>query len=276
MLLDLRTSTGELIKKPANNSMSKKSRRNALSEGRFVISGKNVVFEALKKNVELDVLHVYKKIGDGEMELILNLARENGVNVRFSDRDEIDRISGSLNNQGVCAFVRKFTTLDLNGGISQLKGITKPRLVIALDSINDPQNLGSIIRTSAAAKVDMILINQARSCPLSEAVFKVSQGGIFHVPIISTPNLVEGIKRFKDIGFWVYGFEAFAPKLYFAEKFTKDVVLVFGSEGEGLRELTKKSCDLMLKIPISGEISSLNVSIATALGIFEVLRQRES
>lgn len=243
-------------------------------EEKIVIYGRNTVLESLNSANPVSEIYIYAQIEKGDKEKFLRLAEEKAVKVRFCERAELLKITGTEKNQGVAGILKKFDVLNLRDGVQAVSEARKPRLVIVLDSLGDPQNLGSVLRTAGAASVDMVVMNDANSCPISGTVFKVSAGGIFHVPVCVC-NISQYIDRLKELGFWIYGFETGGDKIYNRTDMKGDLALVFGSEGEGLRDLTRKKCDFLLKIPIPGRVSSLNVSVSAALGIYEVLRQRQ-
>lgn len=242
----------------------------------IVLCGKNTVLEALKTSADLEKVYVYENLDNNLLNAVSRLAQTSSVALEYLSREELEKVSKTPSNQGLAALLRGYEPLDHRSALSILDKKQGPRIVAGLDSVSDPQNLGAIIRTCAAAGVDLLILNEARSSSISQTVFRVSQGGMFHLPVCCVPNLVNFIKRLKDKGFWVYGFENITDNVYSRIDYPKDCLLIFGSEGEGLRNLTKKSCDMLVKIPISGPISSLNVSVAAALGIFEVLRQRNT
>jgi 23S rRNA (guanosine2251-2'-O)-methyltransferase len=253
--------------------MSKNYRKKT---GGFAICGKNIVCEAMESGRKLSRIFLYRNLGPREKERISLLAGQSGVPVEYRDREDLLRISGTDRNQGIVGILESFSTVEFSEAMETLQEISGPKLVVVLDSINDPQNFGSIIRTASAGNVNLIVTNENRSCPVSETVLRVSEGGAFYVPISVAGNLSQSLKRLKESGFWIYGFEADATGDYYKTDLKGDVALVFGGEGSGLRELTRKSCDMLLRIPIFGKISSLNVAVSAALGIFEVLRQRDT
>jgi 23S rRNA (guanosine2251-2'-O)-methyltransferase len=252
------------------------SLQNKKIDGSYVIWGKNIIFEALRTGQAISKIFIYKGLDHKEKDEMVREAQRHSIGVQLVEREELKTISRTEKNQGIVARISDFKTYDLREGIEYLGSLPRPRLVIILDSIHDPQNLGSILRSSAAAGVNLLMMNDSRSCPISESVFRVSEGGIFHQKIARLPNLVNAIKRLKDIGFWIYGFEADAVQNYWDGDLSGDVALLLGSEGEGMRELSRKNCDIMLKIPITGAVNSLNVAVTSALGVYEVLRQRNS
>ena len=239
----------------------------------YIIYGRNTVKEALATGQDVHSLYVYRGIVDPEISSLDETARARGIAISRVERDVLSKLTGTDKHQGIACRLNSFTTFVLKEILASKKQMDQS-IAVVLDSINDPGNLGAIIRSSSAAGVDFLVMNDKRSCPLSSAVFKTSQGGIFHLPVCREVNLARSMEKLKDSGYWVYGFEAGAQKNYFEADFKGKVALVFGSEGKGLRELTEKSCDMLLRIPIKKSINSLNVSVCAALGIFEVLRQR--
>ncbi len=239
-----------------------------------LIAGRNSVIEALRGDRSLNKLFVQDGIKGGSIGEIISLAKNSGVPVEFVKIEKLNQLADGLRHQGVAAMVApiRFYELDEVLEIAAKKG-EAPFLVL-LDELQDPQNVGAIIRTADAAGVHGVLMPKRRSCPLNAAVAKVSAGAVEYVPVVSIGNISQTIKELKEKGLWVVGADMDGEADYFSSNLKGPVVLVIGSEGKGLGRLVKENCDLLVKIPMRGEISSLNASAAGAILLFEIVRQR--
>ena len=209
-----------------------------------------------------------------KLQAIIDLARKEHVKVKFSSQF---RLAGSrqINHQGVIAKVMPFETLKEESFFSLLSQIDEPFL-LALDSIQDPHNLGAIIRSASAAGVSGIILPKDRCAPLSGTVAKISAGALAHVPICQTTNIVRMLQKLKEKGVWVYGTIKEGGKTIFQTDFSGPVCLVIGSEEKGVRPLVKEQCDFRVTIPMQGELDSLNASVAAGVILFEIVRQKSS
>ena len=201
---------------------------------------------------------------------IVNACRKAGVSVRFAPRAALERAAGTAHHQDVVAVcaAKKYDDLE-----TLVRGREKP-LIVALDSVEDPRNLGAIIRTAVAAGADGIMIPERRAAGLTAAVAHASAGALEHARIARVTNLVRSLLDLKEHGVWVYGFEARAEKSYLDLDYTGSCAIVLGGEGEGLHRLVRESCDLVAHIPLHGPVESLNVSVAAAVVLYEAARQR--
>lgn len=230
----------------------------------------NPILEALKHSPELiNKIFIQKEKRSARIADIIRLARNNSVPFIFVPRNTLDRFSH--HHQGAVAELaaKEFTPLE-----DILQATALPFLVV-LDEIDDPQNLGAIIRSAEAAGVDGIIIPERRSAGLTETVATVSSGALAYVKIARVVNLVRTIEELKKSGISVVGAEASAAKLWFEFDFNQPVAIVLGSEGRGLRPLVRRSCDQLLSIKQVGKVNSLNVASAAAVFFFEVIRQRK-
>lgn len=242
------------------------------------IYGKNSV-EAILKNSErpINKLYILATIKrDNKINYILKIAHDNKIPVTMVSKDKMNKILGeSVNHQGVIASVSPIQYADLDEIIEKSKTSKRLPLFVVLDNIEDPQNLGAIVRTAEVFGADGIIIPKRRSAPVTAAVAKASAGAIEYIPIIQVSNLVATINTLKDNGIWVFGAEFKAES-----KFVYDVdlnipcALVMGSEGKGLSRLVKDTCDVLIKIPQLGKTNSLNVANALSIVLYEVIRQR--
>lgn len=236
-----------------------------------MICGRNPVIEALKSGANLDT--VYIDGNGGSLSVIRRLAKENGVVVKDADDKKLSRLSGGASHQGVVAegACGEYVTVEDILAVSQKKG-TKPFIIIC-DEIEDPHNLGAIIRTAETSGADGVIIPKRRSASLNATVFKTSAGAASYVPVARVSNLASCIDTLKDNGVWIYGTDASGTD-YSETDFTWGVALVIGSEGFGMSKLIQKKCDFMIKLPMLGKINSLNASVAAGIFMYEVLRQR--
>lgn len=238
-----------------------------------MICGRNPVIEALKSGANLDT--VYIDGNGGSLSVIRRLAKENGVVVKDADDKKLSRLSGGASHQGVVAegACGEYVTVEDILAVSQKKG-TKPFIIIC-DEIEDPHNLGAIIRTAETSGADGVIIPKRRSASLNATVFKTSAGAASYVPVARVSNLAAAIDELKEKGVWIYGTDASGSD-YSETDFTGSCGLVIGSEGFGISKLIQKKCDFMIKLPMLGRINSLNASVAAGIFMYEVLRQRRA
>lgn len=234
--------------------------------------GIHAVEEALAAARPLERIVVARGRQGGRIEEIVRQARARGVPVRFEDRVQLDRLAGTREHQGVVALAaakRALTLEDLQASNSR-RG-----LLVLLDGVEDPHNLGAIVRTALAAGADGVVIPERRAAGLTEAVSRASAGALEHLPVARVKNLARAMEQLKETGYWLIGLDERASKNYTQADFTGSVGIVLGSEGEGLHELTRKRCDFLVSIPATGPVRSLNVSVAAGVVLFEVVRQRQ-
>lgn len=250
-------------------NMEKENRNTEKSEN--IICGRNPVMEALKSGANIDT--VYIDGNGGSLGVIRRIAKEKGIVVKDADDKKLSRLSGGASHQGVVAegACGEYVTVEDILAVSQKKG-TKPFIIIC-DEIEDPHNLGAIIRTAETSGADGIIIPKRRSASLNTTVFKTSAGAASYVPVARVSNLASCIDTLKENGVWIYGTDASGTD-YSETDFTGGVALVIGSEGFGMSKLIQKKCDFMIKLPMLGRINSLNASVAAGIFMYEVLRQR--
>jgi 23S rRNA (guanosine2251-2'-O)-methyltransferase len=201
---------------------------------------------------------------------IAALCHDAGVKIRTEPRDTLTRLAQTPAHQGVVAVVRERDFLDLE---DLLTG-TEPRLVLALDGVEDPQNLGALLRTAECAGVDGVLFTERRSAPLSGVAVKASAGATEHLRLARVVNLVRALETLKEHNLWIVGLDERGAQDYDRHDFTSNTVIVLGREGAGLHDLVRRTCDHLLRIPMAGRVDSLNVSAAGAVVLFEAARQR--
>lgn len=233
------------------------------------IYGKNTCIEFLKSKNGIKKIYLQKSVDTKFKEQVLSL----NSNVNFCDKDFLNKITNFKNHQGIVIEIEEFKFVDLEEIINIHNKKNTKAFILILDNIEDPQNLGSIIRSSVCAGVDGIVIPKNHSCGITETVYKVSSGALNHIKICEVSNINQAIKQIKNENIFVYGLEAGEKFMYDAD-LSYNIALVIGSEGNGISKLTKSLCDEILSIPIENKINSLNASVAGAIGIFEVVRQR--
>ncbi len=241
------------------------------------IFGINPVTEALKSGRPVQrLLIAEQRKKDRDVAEIIRLAREVGVEVRMTARDAMNREAPHAVHQGVIAFAaaREYATLDDILKIPAEQGQTA--LFLILDGVEDPRNLGAILRTAEAAGVHGVIIPERRAAGLTETVAKASAGALEYVPVVKVVNIVNTIEELKKSGIWVAAAEAGGTTLYWDADFVRPTALVLGGEDRGVRRLVGEHCDYLLSLPLMGQISSLNVSVAAGVLLYEVLRQRRA
>ena len=230
----------------------------------MIISGRNAVYEMLRAGRKIE-----KVLSTKELESdVQSLIHENKVSYERIDQEQLYRLTKSKTNQGIVAFVPEFQ-------YSELEDILRKEnaFIVIVDGVQDPHNLGSIIRTCECAGVDGIILPKNRACPINATVYTTSAGAIANMKIAQVTNLNETIRQLQKANVWVYALEADGENIFEAN-LTGSVALVVGSEGFGVHHLTKQVCDGILSLPLNGKINSLNASNACAIAVYEVVRQR--
>lgn len=247
-------------------------KENAVRED--LIEGRNAVAEALRAGRTIDKLFVARGETDRTLGRIIARAREKGIPVTECDRRKLDSMSVTHAHQGVIAqaAMREYSTIDEILLYAEERG--EDPFVVVCDEIADPHNLGAILRTAECAGVHGVIIPKRRSAGITAVVDKASAGAAEHIRVARVPNISAAIRELKDRGLWVYGAEAGAPAELWDTSMTGSVCLVIGSEGFGLSRLVRENCDVMVRIPLLGKITSLNASASAAVMIYEVVRQR--
>jgi 23S rRNA (guanosine2251-2'-O)-methyltransferase len=232
-----------------------------------VIAGVHPVREALRAGRAFDRVLIARGAGGPRLQEIIDLARERSITLRFEPREALDRVSNGATHQGVVAVgaAHAYTQLD--------RVLSSAQLLIVLDGVEDPHNLGAIIRTAHAVGAGAVIVPERRAAGLTEAVAKAAAGALEHVPVVRVGNVNQTLEDLKKSGFWIYGLDQRAGDLYTEMDYVQPTAFVMGGEGHGLHELVKKHCDALVRIPMAGAISSLNVSVATGVVLFEWRRR---
>jgi 23S rRNA (guanosine2251-2'-O)-methyltransferase len=237
--------------------------------------GIHSVREALVAGHALDRVVIARGRHGERIEEIVRLARRQGVSVRFEDRQQVDRLASSRNHQGVVAFLASQSAVDLEDILARCRSRKEGKpLLVLLDGVEDPHNLGAIVRSALAAGADGVIIPERRAVGLTESVARASAGALEHLPVARVTNLSRAMEELKEAGFWLVGLDERAPQDYPKTDLTGAVALVLGGEGKGLHDLVRKSCDFLVSIPTQGPVRSLNVSVAAGIILFEAVRQR--
>jgi len=237
------------------------------------MTGFHAVEEALNAGRPLDRIVIARGRHGERVEAIVRLAKSRGVPVRFEDRQQLDRLAGTRDHQGVAALAAAKPAVELE---DLLHAKTDQGLLVLLDGIEDPHNLGAIVRTALAAGAQGVIIPERRAAGLSDTVERASAGALAHLPVARAKNLVRAMEEIKEAGYWLVGLDERAEKGHTEVDLKGPVGIVLGREGEGLHELTRKRCDFLVSLPTSSPVRSLNVSVAAGIMLFEVIRQRRS
>lgn len=226
------------------------------------------MLEALRAHRPLERVLIAKGISGPRIEEIVALCRELAIPVRFEPRDALDRMAGSAVHQGVVALGAAQRHADLD------ELLEHARMLVVLDGVEDPHNLGAIVRTAHAAGADAIIVPERRAAGLTETVSKAAAGALEHLPVARVTNISRTLEDLKKRGFWIYGLDERGRDDYDRVEYTEPAVMVLGGEGKGLHDLVRRHCDFLVRIPLAGKISSLNVSVAAGIVLFEWKRRR--
>lgn len=240
-----------------------------------IIEGRNPVMEALKAEREIDKIIVSKGNVEGSIKKIMAIAKDKKIPVQYVDKNKLNQMSSSGAHQGVIAYVAAYQYFDIEEVIESIREKGEDIFLIILDEITDPHNLGSIIRTANASGAHGVIIPKRRSVGLTATVAKTSAGAIEYVPVSKVTNLSRTIDYLKDQGIWIIGADMDGEKFHYDSDLTGNVALVIGNEGKGISRLVKEKCDFLVKLPMKGQVSSLNASVAASILMYEVLKQRE-
>jgi 23S rRNA (guanosine2251-2'-O)-methyltransferase len=232
-----------------------------------ILSGIHPVAEALRAQHPLDRVLVAQGAGGPKLQEIIDLARRASVPVRFEQRSALDRLAGTTAHQGVVALgaARQYMELD---------AVLGAEMLVVLDGVEDPHNLGAIVRTAHAAGAGAVIIPERRAAGLTDVVAKAAAGALEHLPVVRVTNVNRALEEMKERGYWIYGLDERGQEAYDHIDFAELAAIVLGGEGKGLHDQVRKHCDVLLRIPLAGKISSLNVSVATGVVLFEWRRKK--
>jgi len=229
--------------------------------------GIHPVLEALRARTPLERVLVAKGAGGPRLDEIIALCRDLAIPVRFEPRDRLDRMAGGAVHQGVVAL----GAVERHAGFDEL--LAGARMLVILDGVEDPHNLGAIIRTAHAAGAGGIVVPERRAAGLTDVVAKAAAGALEYLPVARVTNISRTLETLKERGFWIYGLDERGDQTYDRVQFTEPSALVLGGEGRGLHDLVRRHCDFLVRIPLAGKISSLNVSVAAGIVLFEWKRR---
>jgi 23S rRNA (guanosine2251-2'-O)-methyltransferase len=239
------------------------------------IYGINSVTEALKaRGRAFEWVGMAKERHDLRLQRLIEDCRKIGIPVRFLQRTELDRMAGNAAHQGVVAVTSAKQYNELEDVISAKRG--NYSLVLVLDGVEDPHNLGAILRTADAAGANGVVIPERRAAAVTGTVTKASAGASEHLPIAKVTNIARTVEELKESNIWTVGLDERATQTYDAIDYKMDCALVLGGEGKGLHDLVKRKCDFLVSIPMLGKVPSLNVSVAAAIVLYEIVRQRRA
>lgn len=238
-----------------------------------LVVGRNTVLEALKSGRELDTVFVARGERSGSIGPIISKAREKGIVVKEVDKRKLDAMCGNSNHQGIAARAAAHKYAEVEDMLNLAKEKNEEPFVVICDEIEDPHNLGAIIRSADACGVHGVIIPKRRGVSLTYAVGKVSAGALEYVPVARVSNLAQTIDELKTKGFWIYGADM-DGKRWDEQDYSGAVALVIGSEGKGISRLIKEKCDFIVSLPMRGKINSLNASVAAGILMYEVIKHR--
>jgi len=236
--------------------------------------GLNPVMEALRGTRKAFELFIAGTETDKRLEKLLKLAAEKGVPVRHRGKADISRLCGNDHHQGIALRIEGFSYAEIDDILDRCRATGENGLIIVLDGIQDPHNLGAVIRSAACAGAHGVIIPKDRAAGVTPTVEKASAGAVETIPVAQVVNITQTLEELKKAGFWIYGASDNASALLFDQNLTGATVLVIGNEGEGIRPLVRKKCDVVFSIPMQGGVNSLNASVAAGVALFEVVRQR--
>ncbi|MDY5478972.1 MAG: 23S rRNA (guanosine(2251)-2'-O)-methyltransferase RlmB [Peptostreptococcus porci] len=238
-----------------------------------LIEGRNPVLEALKNDREIEKILVNKDSKEGSIKKIIAIAKEKSIVIQNVDRHKLDEMSESHSHQGVIALTAEYKYYELDEILEIPRSKGEDPFFIILDEITDPHNLGSIIRTADAVGAHAVIIPKRRSVHITPVVAKASAGAVEYVPVCIVTNIVNTINTLKENGLWIAAADM-DGKTFYEQNLSGALALVVGSEGKGISRLVKKNCDFTVSMPMSGNVSSLNASVAGGILLYEVYRQR--
>jgi 23S rRNA (guanosine2251-2'-O)-methyltransferase len=239
-----------------------------------IIYGLNPVVEALRGSRRAFELFVAGTSGDRRFEKLLHLAKEKGVPVRQREKSDLSRLCGTEHHQGVALRAEAFAYAGVEDILEGWRNSGGSGLIVVLDGVQDPHNLGALIRSAACAGAHGVIIPRDRAAGVTATVEKCSAGAVETVPVAQVANIAQTLEELKREGYWIFGAVGGATSSLYGQDFRGDVVVVIGGEGEGIRPLVRKKCDHLVSIPIMGGVNSLNASVAGGVILFEIVRQR--
>jgi 23S rRNA (guanosine2251-2'-O)-methyltransferase len=239
-----------------------------------IVAGRNAVSEALTSRRPVNKIYIKAGLQGGSLGKIIAEAQKSAVLIEYVQSEKLDRLAPGIRHQGIVALASPIAFSSLEDVLKRAATRNETPFLLLLDELQDPQNVGALIRSADAAGVHGVLLPKRRSCPLNMVVAKVSAGAVNYVPVVQIGNIVQTLSNLKEQGFWVVGADMDGESLYFDADLDRPIVLVIGAEGKGLGRLVKENCDMLVRIPMQGGVNSLNASAAGAVLMYEVVRQR--
>ena len=240
------------------------------------VEGRNSVLELLESERDINKILIAKGEKHGSINKIISLAKQRKIVITEVERKKLNLISENENHQGVIAIVPPFNYVEVEDILNEAKNKGEDPFIVILDGIEDPHNLGSVIRTAETAGVHGVIIPKRRAASVNSTVSKSSAGAVEHMKIARVNNINETIKQLKDEGLWVCGTDGKAENYYYNQDLKGPLAVVIGSEGFGISRLVRENCDFLVKIPMKGKITSLNASVSAGIVIYEILKQRDN
>lgn len=271
----------EFRKNDNKRNFRKNSNKNFKSEKQLeeneyddIVEGRNAVLELLDSDRDINKIFVQSGERHGSINKIIAIAKENKVVVTEVEKSKLDFMSKTKNHQGVIAVVPPFNYCEVEDILEYAKSKNEDVFILILDGIEDPHNLGSIIRTAETAGVHGIIIPKRRTVTVNSTVAKVSAGAVEHMKIARVNNITDTIRKLKENGLWIIGTDGSATTLYYNQDLKGDIAIVIGSEGFGMSRLVKENTDMLVKIPMKGKVTSLNASVSAGIVMYEAVKQR--
>ena len=238
------------------------------------VEGRNSVLELLESGKDINKIYITRGERHGSINKIIAMAKERKIIIVEKDRRQMQEIAETENYQGVIAIVPPFEYCEIEDILEEAKNKNEDPLILILDGIEDPHNLGSIIRTAETAGVHGIIIPKRRAVSVNSTVNKVSAGAVEHMKIARVTNITESINKLKEQGLWICGTDINTDKYYYNQDLTGPLGIVIGNEGQGISQKVKNNCDFLVKIPMKGKVTSLNASVSAGIIIYEAVRQK--
>ncbi|MEI3356563.1 MAG: 23S rRNA (guanosine(2251)-2'-O)-methyltransferase RlmB [Clostridia bacterium] len=238
------------------------------------VEGRNSVLELLESKKDINKIFVTKGEKHGSINKIIAIAKERRIIIVEKDRRQMEQIAQTNNYQGVIAIVPPFEYCEIEDILEEAQNRNEDPFVLILDGIENPHNLGSIIRTAETAGVHGIIIPKRRAASVNATVNKTSAGAVEHMKIARVTNISDSIQKLKDAGLWICGTDINTQTYYYNQDLTGPLGIVIGNEGSGMSEKVRKNCDFLVKIPMKGKVTSLNASVSTGIVVYEAVKQR--
>ena len=245
-----------------------------MEEYKDQVEGRNSVIELLESGKDINKIFIEKGEKHGSILKIIAMAKTRKIVIVEKDKKEMEKLANNKNYQGVIAIVPPFSYCEIEDILEYAKEKNEEPFILILDGIEDPHNLGAIVRTAETAGVHGIIIPKRRSASVNSTVAKVSSGAVEYMKIARVTNITDAIDKLKKEGLWICGTDINTNKYYYEQDLTGPIGIVIGNEGKGISDKVKKNCDFLVKIPMMGKVTSLNASVSTGIIIYEALKQR--